>query len=142
MNRYLITLILLIFLSGVYYLFRDSLPPRNAYKVSRLLSGLNISRKFELVKFEENWNENGDGVIFIEFKLTEIQIQDLIKENTLRGYKSLPTLEPVSSIYVDIFETARKGFYKLERESNDPESSKLIVIDTVNSVLIVSLISS
>lgn len=82
---------------------------------------------YKVETFEEQWNPNGDGYVFIVFKFNEIT-QSNINYLKSSGFKELPISQ--SNVIPDrlLFD---KGYYLFENENkNDERDFKLFIVDT------------
>lgn len=85
---------------------------------------------YKVETFEEQWNPNGDGYVFIVFKFNEIT-QSNINYLKSSGFKELPVSH--KNVIPDRF-LFDKGYYIFDNENiNDERDFKLFVIDTCNN---------
>ncbi|MBR5689610.1 MAG: hypothetical protein IKX17_04095 [Prevotella sp.] len=90
----------------------------------------NISLKdfdYQVETFDEQWNPNGDGYVYIVFKFNELTENNINYFQSL-GLKELPVSE--DNEIPDRF-LSENGYYLFEKEdSNDERNFKLFVVDT------------
>ena len=82
---------------------------------------------YKVETFEEQWNPNGDGYVYIVFQFNEIT-QNNINYLKSSGFKELPISQ--RNVIPDrlLFD---KGYYLFENENkNDERDFKLFIVDT------------
>lgn len=128
---------LLLTLVTIYLFNEDSLPPRTPRKIARLISGLDISRRTELKKTIDIWAPNGDGEVLVKGKLTNSELNDLIREAKDENFKMLPIISDLGpAIIPDDLMAGKNGLYKLEIDKIDPRNYNLTIIDVDKNELI------
>lgn len=139
-NIFMLTIIAVgIIVSLGFILFWDYIPPRTAHKVARIHSDLDIKSDFKVNYFSEKYSFTGDGLIEIKFELTEKQKYILLDNLDMSEFKVINDNSEELIIEKSRLNKIR-GFYKYEEAKATSLNKKLIVIDTLNSVLIYNII--
>ena len=124
----------------IYFFNEDSLPPRTPRKIARQISGLDISRQTELEKPIDVWAPNGDGEVLVKGKLTDNELNDLIRNAKQENFKTLPISNSLGQALIpDDLLKGKNGLYKLEIDQIDPRGYELTIIDIDTKELITYL---
>lgn len=103
-------------------------------KYAKRQSGLDLPEGIKVARFEEHWeNANGDGSRYIEFDLTQEEVEDLERQCLKKSYSKLPVKEngydPFTSKKID------KGYYKITFTSSHDRSHELTILDVTRKKL-------
>lgn len=133
----IITLILIILGTTVYYLFLKRTP----YTIASNIAGFKVSKSLIVEQFQDDWanNPGGDGGSFILFSFQESEKKKLEDACKVNNYKLLPIKDtlPNDVIYKYIKKENQSGFYKLEKDKNDERNYQIIVLNLLENELIV-----
>jgi len=133
-RKILIVLGLIVILVVIAKLLYDSFLIRTPIGYAEKKSGLTLPKEIKLVKFDDNWqNANGDGSSYIEFELTDNDVENLKLQCLKNRYSSLPIKEngydPFFSKKVGV------GYYKLKLLSNNDRSHEIVILDVIGKRL-------
>jgi hypothetical protein len=131
----LIIIILILLLFGLYW-FKIR---RTAYTVAHVITGMEISNKYKIEIFQDEWLPNGDGENLIIFSITKDQLLNLINLCKINGFKKLPIKGylPDNTIYSYLDNTDSLGYYKLKLDKTDFRNYELFVITEKNKKFII-----
>ena len=136
--KFIVIVAVLFILGMLYYSFQDSLPPRTPRKIARNISGLPLTNDYNVLSFDEEWNNfNGDGSLQIEIEVKNEQLSGLIKECNLRGYRSLPIINPPPELDGALFLRDVEGLYNLRIYDKDGAAFDLVILDKKSKKLMI-----
>lgn len=125
------------------------LPPRTAYKVARIQSDLKIQSDFEVLDYTEEYTFNGEGVINIVFKLSDIELESLMQVCEKKGYKKTTVDNLIKDgflnenpdygmqLYNRDIRKVTNGYYKLKAKDLSKMDFSITVLDILNKELII-----
>jgi len=133
----IITIILIILGTTVYYLFLKRTP----YNIASNIAGFKVSTSLPVEQFQDNWSNNpgGDGESFILFSLQESEKEKLVNDCKINNYKPLPIKDilPDNFIYRYVKKENQSGFYKLYKDKKDERNYQITVLNLHDNKLIV-----
>ncbi len=136
-KKLIITIILIILGTTVYYLFLKRTP----YNIASNIAGFKVSTSLQVEQFQDDWSNNpgGDGESFILFSLQESEKEKLVNDCKINNYKPLPIKDilPDNFIYRYVKKENQSGFYKLYKDKKDERNYQITVLNLHENKLIV-----
>jgi hypothetical protein len=124
MRKTLWIITIIIAILGITYLsLHKYLPPYSAYKSASLISGLRLSKDYNLERDTSVFTFTGEGYTEFIFCLDDIQFENLIEKNDLTIFESLPIMRVLPPAIPDYFYNYLDSdiLFKYYMESDNPE---------------------
>ena len=133
-----------------YYIFSDHLPPRTPLKIARLRSGLDIPKEAQLADYKEVYAFNGEGEIYVKFKIDDTNVDNIIMQCKKKNYKKLTVKNLIIDKLIDVgslkhqyfilgkdITLIKEGFYQLDAVNLNEMDFCITILDIEKMQLIV-----
>lgn len=133
-----------------YYMFYDNLPPRTPLKIARVRSRLDISKKAQVIDFNEVYSSTGEGEIYVLLKMDETTIENIVQKCKQKNYKKLTVENLIMDKLIDAsiigheynihgkdITLIKEGYYRLEAYNLQEMDFCITVLDIEKKELIV-----